>query len=158
MATIEITPRTAVEATNRNRNLSVAHAETASRLILQHRRRNPLVGRLYQYHGFRVVDVNGEQVGLVDWIWSDGTTGQGEFLGVQLQWLRGKARAVPALGLRIDRQTSTIRVAYAAEQVKNARRFSIDRPLTVEQKTAIYSHFELEPAIVPVLVGAEAAA
>jgi len=30
-----------------------------------------LSGKLYRFHSFRVVDRDGEAVGVVDWIWSD---------------------------------------------------------------------------------------
>jgi hypothetical protein len=100
-----------------------------------------LTGKLYRFHSFRVVDLDDQAVGLVDWIWSDPTTGQGEFLGVQLRWLRGTARAIPAHDVQIDPESSAVRVAYHREQIKRAPRFSIDREISADQKRDIYAHY-----------------
>jgi len=111
--------------------------------------RTALVGKLYQFHGFRVLDPDDQPVGIVDWLWSNEASGQGDVIGVQLRWLRGTARAVPADGVQIDRQTSTIRVAYTKEQIKRAPRFAIDRALTAEQKRSIRSHYRSSLAVAP---------
>ncbi len=108
-----------------------------------------LDGKLYQFHGFRVLDAAGESIGLVDWIWVDDASDQGEFLGVQLRWLRGRARDIPAGDLWIDRPTATIRVAFSKEQIKQSPRYPIDREFTAEQKRRIYSHYRLPLAVVP---------
>ena len=100
-----------------------------------------LTSKLYRFHSFRVVDVDGEAVGLVDWIWPDHMSGQGEFIGVQLRWLRGTARAVPARDVQIDLESSTVRVMYHKEQIKRALRFSIDREIPMDQKCDIYAHY-----------------
>jgi hypothetical protein len=70
-------------------------------------------------------------------------------IGVQLRWLRGTARAVPADGVQIDRQSATIRVAYRKDQIKRSPRFAIDRALTAEQKRSIRSHYSPPPAVAP---------
>jgi hypothetical protein len=100
-----------------------------------------LAGPLYQFHGFRVLDPDDQPVGIVDWIWSEDGDGRHHFIGVQLRWLRGTARAVPADGVRIDRENSTIRVAYRKEQIKRAPRFAINRVLTAEQGSRVRSHY-----------------
>lgn len=105
-------------------------------------------GKLYRFHGFRVLDVYGERVGFIDWIWADDTGSVGAFLGVQLRWLRGTARAVPASEAQIDPQTSTVRLAWSKEQIKRAPRFSIDRHLTSDQKRSIRFHFRRETGAV----------
>jgi hypothetical protein len=108
-----------------------------------------LTGKLYQFHGFRVLDADGQSVGIVDWIWSDHAGAPGEFLGVHLRWLRGTARAVPAEGAQLDRRNATIRVAYRKDQIRRAPRFAIDRALNAEQKRSIRSHYRPSPAFVP---------
>jgi hypothetical protein len=111
--------------------------------------RTALVGKLYQFHGFRVLDADDQPVGIVDWIWPDEASGQGDVIGVQLRWLRGTARAVPADGVQIDRQSATIRVAYRKDQIKRSPRFTIDRALTADQKRSIRSHYSPPPAVAP---------
>lgn len=96
---------------------------------------------LYQFHGFRVVDANGQSLGLIDWVWADAVSGHGEFIGVRLRWLRGTVLAIPTAGVRIDRQTSTVQVAYIRKQIKQARRCSIDRPLAEAVKCDIRAHY-----------------
>jgi hypothetical protein len=108
-----------------------------------------LTGKLYQFHSFRVLDADDRPVGIVDWIWSDDAGSAGEFIGVQLRWLRGTARAVPADRVQIDRQSATVRVAYGKDQIRQAPRFAIDRALTVEQKRSIRSHYRPSPSVVP---------
>jgi hypothetical protein len=112
---------------------------------------NPLASRLYQLHGFQILDAFGKQVGLVDWIWSDQASGLGEFIGVQLQLLRGKARAIPTRAAQVDMKTKTVRVTYRRDEIKRAPRFSIDRVLTDAQKQSIQSFYSLRPAIAPSL-------
>jgi hypothetical protein len=119
---------------------------------------NGLAGKMYRFHSFRVLDCNGEDVGLVDWIWSNEARDQGEFIGVQLRWLRGTARAVPANDIRIDLPTSTVRVAYTKEQITSAPRFSIDRDLTAFQKWAAHSHYRSETRRVSNFAAAQSSA
>lgn len=97
---------------------------------------------LYRYHGFRVLDARGETVGTIDWIWANDATGAGEYVGLHLQWLRGKARAVPVAGAAIDTDTATIRLVVTRQQISNARRFHIDRSLTAGDRIAIAAHFQ----------------
>lgn len=97
--------------------------------------------RPYQFHDFQLVDANDRPIGTVDWIWTDNEQGSAEFLGVHLRWLRGAARAVPAEGARIDVQARTIRVAYTREQIATARRFTIDRALSADDKRAVFAHY-----------------
>lgn len=101
---------------------------------------------VYRLHSFRVLDAEGKKVGIVDWIWTDQESGLGEFLGVNLHWLRGTTRPIPTLGAEIDHETRTIRVAYPAAQIKRARRFKIDRELTAREKRRICFSYELEPS------------
>ena len=106
--------------------------------------RGSFSSEVYRLHSFQVVDANGEKVGIVDWIWTDPESGHGEFLGVNLRWLRGTTRAIPTQGAEVDRESATIRVAYTAAQIKRARRFKIDRALTVREKRSIYLRYEFE--------------
>jgi hypothetical protein len=101
----------------------------------------PLFGDLYRFHGFRVFDVNGERVGIVDWIWGNETNGEGEYIGLQLQWLRGRARAVPASAGIVDRERAIVRLPYSKQQIARAPRFQIDRALSSDQRVAIAAHF-----------------
>ncbi|HEY8685793.1 MAG TPA: PRC-barrel domain-containing protein [Chloroflexota bacterium] len=109
-------------------------------------KRGSFTSEAYRLHSFQVLDANGEKVGIVDWIWTDLQTGRGEFLGVNLRWLRGTTRAIPTFGAEIDHETATIQVAYTAAQIKRARRFKIDRALTVREKRRIYFSYQLEPS------------
>lgn len=104
--------------------------------------------QLYRFHGWRVLDVDGRSVGLIDWIWADAMSGHGQFVGVRLRWLRGTALAMPIDGMRIDSHTSTVQVAYTRKQIKQARRCSIDRPLAEAEQCDIRVHYA--PAIVTV--------
>lgn len=113
---------------------------------------------VYRLHGFRILDSEGKTVNRVDWIWKDEESGQGEFLGVHLHWLRGRARALPSLGAEIDPQTSTIRVPYTAAQIERARRFKIDRALTAREKRRICFHYAVEPSRLPSLGPAQSSA
>ena len=97
--------------------------------------------QLYQVHDFHLVDANDQSVGTVDWIWPDDGRGGEEFLGVHLQWLRGRARAVPAQGARIDVQARTIRVAYPRARIATAPRFAIDRALGASDQEAVLAHY-----------------
>jgi len=100
-----------------------------------------LNGALYWLHGFRVLDADGESVGLIDWIWADEVSGHGQFIGVRLRWLRGTALAMPVDGMRIDHHSSTVRVAYTTKQIKQGRRCSIDRALSEAQQCDIRTHY-----------------
>jgi len=100
--------------------------------------------KLYQLHNFQLLDVNGMPVGVIDWIWVDDAGGEGEFIGVHLNWVCGVARAVPAREAQIDVQTRTMRVCYTRTHITTARRFAIHRPLTPDQKRAIVAHYACE--------------
>ncbi len=96
---------------------------------------------LYQFHDFQLLDVNNRPVGTVDWIWADDERGSAAFLGVHLQWLRGRARAVPAQGAGLDVRSRTIRVPYPQAQIRSAPRFAIDRALRPTDQQTIVSHY-----------------
>src|SRR5690242_15091588 len=99
----------------------------------------------YKFHDFHLVDANGRPSGTVDWIWTSEVDG-GVFLGVDLRWLRGVARAVPAYGARIDTQARTIRVLSTREQIATARRFAINRALRAADTQAIGAHYARDTA------------
>ncbi len=113
---------------------------------------------VYRLHSFRVVDADGNNVGIVDWIWKDASSGEGEFLGVHLHWLRGTARPIPSIGAEINFETATIRVAYTAAQIKRYRRLKIDRMLTAREKRSICFHYAVQPAALPSLAKLQSAA
>jgi hypothetical protein len=115
-------------------------------------KRGSFTSDVYRLHSFRVLDAAGKKIGIVDWIWTDPQSGVGEFLGVNLRWLRGTTRAIPTFGAEIDHETATIRVAYTAAQVKRARRFKIDRSLTAREKRRIYFSYQLQPSTLPSLI------
>jgi hypothetical protein len=104
-----------------------------------------LTGRLYRFHGFQVLDSQGEKVGLVDWIWTDSNGERGEFIGVNLRWLRGRVRAVPALDATVDMERRTVRVSYRKAEIMQARYHAIDRELTDAARRSIWSHFRETP-------------
>jgi hypothetical protein len=149
MKTLAIDTNTAREATT-----------TQLRIVPQIKvpKRGSFTSDVYRLHSYRVVDADGKKIGIVDWIWTDQESGNGEFLGVHLRWLRGTTRAIPTLGAEIDHETSTIRVAYAAAQIKQVRRFKIDRALTAREKRRIYLSYELAPSTLRTLVPAQNAA
>ncbi len=124
----------------------------------QRSRGGSLTVDVYRLHSFRVLDASGKNVGTVDWIWTDTTSGAGEFLGVRLHWLRGKAQAIPTVGATIDHASATIRVAYTAAHIGRARRFKIDRALTAREKRRICFHYELQPAALPGLISLQSSA
>lgn len=101
----------------------------------------PMSGALYRFHGFNVFDSNGERVGIVDWIWTNATTGEGDHIGLQLQWLRGRARAVPAAGVLVDRELEMVRLPVTKRQISRALRFRIDRALSRADRGAIADYF-----------------
>jgi hypothetical protein len=105
-------------------------------------------GELYRYHGFRVFDNNGERIGIVDWIWTREVGGRGDHIGLQLQWLRGKATAVPAAGAIVDPERRIVRVPFSKQQIAGAPRFRIDRPLSQAHRAEIAAHFRPEPQVV----------
>ena len=117
-------------------------------------KRGSFTSEVYRLHSFQVLDATGKAVGIVDWIWTDPESGRGEFLGVNLRWLRGTTRAIPTYGAEIDHESATIRVAYTAAQIKRARRFKIDRALTVREKRGIYLRYQLEPSVLRRLIPA----
>lgn len=104
--------------------------------------------QLYRLHGFRVLDVDGKSVGQIDWIWADAVSGRGQFIGVRLRWLWGTALAIPVDGMRIDRHTSTVRVAYTKKKIKQAHRCSIDCALTDGQQRDIRAHYAPAPVAI----------
>lgn len=106
-----------------------------------HHEAHALTGRLYRYHGLRVLDVDGAAVGQIDWVWSDGESGHGTFIGVKLRWLRGTARAVPVQDVEIDMAARTIRLPYRKEQINRAPHCAINRALTGGQKYSIRAHY-----------------
>jgi hypothetical protein len=112
-----------------------------------------LTPRLYRFHDFDVLDVHGRKVGVVDWIWADEETGVGRYIGIRLQWLRGRALAIPARGMHIDPHASTVCLPYAAAVVRRAPRFAIDRSLTAQQEDAIVAHYASHPAAAPRAIG-----
>jgi hypothetical protein len=105
-----------------------------------------LDGKLYRYHNFRVLDAAGAEVGVADWIWAHEATGQGAFIGIRLNWLIGKAKAIPASNVRVDTENATLRVPFMAEEIKRARSFSLGRSLTAEQQDAVWAHYNGMPA------------
>jgi len=107
-----------------------------------------LDGSLYRLHGLRVLDINGIPVGRIDWIWADKVSGHGQFIGVRLRWLWGTVLAIPVDGMRIDRHTSTVRVAYTTKQIKQAHRRSIDCVLTAGQQCDIRAHYAPAPVAI----------
>lgn len=115
----------------------------------------PFSEDLYRYHGFRVFDRNGERVGIVDWIWTNERTGEarppqgGEshHIGLQIQWLRGRARAVPAAGAVINWELGIIQVPLSRNQIATAPRFKIDAPLGTEQHATIAAPFGTRHAL-----------
>jgi hypothetical protein len=113
---------------------------------------------MYRFHGFQVLDSAGERVGRVDWIWANPTKDQAEFIGIHLRWLRGKSRAVPAIGAAVDPRTSTVRLAYTRDQIRRARRFAIDRELKVHEKVGILAGFSTRPTALRSLAIADARA
>jgi len=115
-------------------------------------KRGSFTSDVYRLHSFRVLDAEGKKVGIVDWIWTDEESNQGEFLGVHLHWLRGTTRAIPTVGAEIDHENMTIEVAHTAAQIRRAQRFKIDRALTAREKRRICFHYALEPATVPSLM------
>jgi len=108
-----------------------------------------LTGKLCRFHSFRVLDADGQHLGLVDWIWADTANQRGEFIGVHLRWLRGSVLTIPAHGARVDVHSPTIQVVYTTGLVKRAPRFSIDRELTANQKQTILDHYSLQRTAVP---------
>jgi hypothetical protein len=110
-------------------------------------KRNVFTGRVYRLHGYKVLDVHGQKAGSVSWLWA-GDDDQDAFIGVHLQWLRGKARAIPVSSIQFDERTSTVRVPYPRNQIVRGRRHKIDRVLTPDQKRAIWSHYALTPTSV----------
>ena len=117
-----------------------------------------LTVRVYRLHGFQVLDRDGRKIGIVDWIWTNQDSGHGEFLGVNLRWLRGTARAIPVLGAQIDQDAATIRVNYTVDEIKQARRFKIDRELTARDKRRIRFHYEVQPTVLHGLRAVESSA
>jgi hypothetical protein len=117
-----------------------------------------LTGKLYRFHGFRVQDVDDQLVGLVDWIWANSAKDQAEFIGTHLRWLRGRARAVPALGATVNLHTRTVYLSYSVRQINSARRFKIDRELDVHEKVGILAHFRTRPNALGSLAPADARA
>jgi hypothetical protein len=109
--------------------------------------RTELDGRLYRFHGLCVLDLTGRPIGQIDWIWSSGQ--HGEFIGVQLQWLRGKARAIPAASIEVDPAAGAVTVPYTRAEINRAPRHKIDRDLTVAEKRAIRAHYDRRPRFVP---------
>ena len=97
--------------------------------------------RLYQLHGFRLIDGDGVEVGLVDWIWADEASGAAEFIGTKLRWLRGSARAIPAFAMKIDLSNRTVTVDHQQNQIHAAPRHRIDRELAPIENRAVARHF-----------------
>ncbi len=97
--------------------------------------------KLYQFHNFQLLDVDDKPVGLIDWIWAGDAGGEGEFIGVHLNWFRGTARVVPARAAQIDVQARTIRVSYPRNHIATVRRYAINRALTADQKRAVAMHY-----------------
>src|SRR5579872_433303 len=88
---------------------------------------NAFTGKLYRFHGMRVLDLTGRPIGVVDWVWSGESGEQGEFMGVKLQWLRGKARPIPCWGAAVDTDARTVRVRFRKEEIRRVSRRAIDR-------------------------------
>jgi hypothetical protein len=130
-----------------------AHAAEAGTPISS----SSFTGTLYHYHGLRVLDVSGRQVGTVDWVWSDVSQSHGEFIGVQLQWLRGRARAIPTRGATVDMETGTVRVPYRKHVIRRATRYAIDRELTAADRRAVLAQYTVPPVAVPPTMAPDAA-
>lgn len=73
---------------------------------------------LAQYIDHQVVDRNGDKIGKLTCLWSDG--GEPAYLGVQTGWLFGKTHVVPADAAEVNPNSRTIRLPYTTEQVKDA--------------------------------------
>src|SRR5436305_2015512 len=102
-----------------------------------------LMGELYRFHGFQVLDCTGKTVGQVDWVWPSDAGDEGQYIGIRVRWLSGRAQVVPARSVRVDAPSGTLHIAYAKDQTDWAPRCSIDRPLTADQKRAVEVRFGL---------------
>jgi len=74
---------------------------------------------LEQYIDHNVVDQNGNKIGTLQCLWSDGGE-EPAYLGVQTGWLFGKTHVVPADAAQVNPAQRTIRLPYTEQKVKDA--------------------------------------
>jgi uncharacterized protein (TIGR02271 family) len=96
--------------------------------------------------GRKVVDEGGENIGTLEALWTDETTGKVEFLGVKVGWMMGKTHVMPARGVEIGEDEGHIRVPYTAQRVKDAPSYPADEELSDAREREIYQYYGVPSA------------
>jgi uncharacterized protein (TIGR02271 family) len=93
-----------------------------------------------------VVDRQGDKVGTVEAVWED-HTGQPAYLAVRTGWLGlGRIHVVPAYAAEINEYSSTIRVPYEGEVIKQAPSFDSQAEIDDRAEHSIREHFRIPRA------------
>jgi len=95
---------------------------------------------LEQYIDHEVVDQNGDKIGKLQCLWSDGS-GQPAYLGVHTGWIFGKTHVVPADRAEVNSKSRTIRLPYTTEQVKNAPSYDPNVELDPDTQNQVSSYY-----------------
>jgi uncharacterized protein (TIGR02271 family) len=95
---------------------------------------------LEQYIDHEVVDQNGDKIGTLQCLWSDGSD-QPAYLGVQTGWLFGKTHVVPADRAEINPSSRTIRLPHTTQQVKDAPSYDPGVELDSNTQAQVRSYY-----------------
>ena len=101
---------------------------------------------LEQMIDYKVIDQDGDNVGLLHSLWSDPTTGAVEFLGVKTGWLFGQNHVVPAEKAELDESRNVVRLPYTSLFVKEAPTMSADAEISEAEEENIYRYYGLDRA------------
>ena len=105
--------------------------------------------RLLQAHGFRVVSNDGQVLGSMTNLWTDGDVPQ--FLGLLANRTLQSARPVPCTAdVRVDFGTATVYLPHSARTVQRAPRLRINHALTPASRLRICRHYGVDLSDLPV--------
>jgi uncharacterized protein (TIGR02271 family) len=97
---------------------------------------------LEQYIDHEVVDQNGDKIGKLTCLWSEGG-GDPAYLGVQTGWLFGKTHVVPADRVEVNPNSRTIRLPYSTQQVKDAPSYDPGVQLDANTEREVRSYYNI---------------
>ena len=92
-----------------------------------------------RYHGWPVLDADGEHVGDVDALYEDGR-GRPRYLGLAAGLFGGSHTLLPVDLVELDEEAQAVRTPWTRARIKSAPRYDGDEPLDAEMHRAVRDH------------------
>jgi hypothetical protein len=103
------------------------------------------VGHAYQrLYKYEIVGAGPSGIGSAEGFWLNHSTGDLEFLGVQVEQFAPHMHVVPADVLDIDDANRTITVPYTRDLILNAPHFGLHDGITPADRERIYAYYGTE--------------